>query len=240
MHHAESRRRFFGRLLPILGAALALGVVAFYVTRAVHPHTALPHPVPVASSAPPRDAVDPTPSATVAFGPPASARPDPPRLPPTTMLRPPAPKTVERAVVVESVRPPFGVLYAIDGASAGEASSGLRILLDGKAHQLTFTCKQDTCEPFVQAINPGDDGVTIAVDLAVRPATLIVDGDPSARYGVEEYPSIDVRVGIPVKLQVQHAMVVHVIERPSGRKASAMLKPGKEAHAAFSQDEGGQ
>ena len=54
------------------------------------------------------------------------------------------------------LRPPFGVLYAIDGVDSGKASTGLRIVLDGKAHQLVFTCMNDACEPVTKAVEAGD------------------------------------------------------------------------------------
>jgi serine/threonine-protein kinase len=240
MHRTEARRRLVRRLAPIALATLSLGVAAFFATRALRPRVD-PRPAASASvSAVASSSASPSASAPVAFGPPASAKADRPAPVPAPLpVRPPPPqKAVERAVVVGNLRPQFGVLYAIDGDAAGRASAGLRIVLDGKAHQLTFTCMNDACEPVTKAIAAGDDPeTTIDIELSVRPALLVVDGNPAMTYGIEELPSVVVRMGVPVRVPVPRGnYVIHVIERPSGRRVSVTLDPGKERHAAFAAD----
>ncbi len=235
MHRAESKRRLARKIAPLVAAALGLGTSAFFVTGAVR-HARAPSgpaapPEPSASSV-----AAPRPEAVVTAPLPAakSAAPAPAPVPPVRAT----PKPVERAVVIGSVRPQFGVLVSVDDGPPSNASSGLRLTLDGKAHVLRFTCMNDVCEPVTKPIDAGDaPETTIAVALSVKPATLVVDGDPALTYGIEEFPSVTLRAGVPASVPVPRGnFIIYVVERPSGRRVSATLDPGKEHHAAFAGD----
>jgi hypothetical protein len=143
-------------------------------------------------------------------------------------------RPIERKVSLSAVRPPFGVLAAVDGAPVGEAHEGSTFILDGKAHELRFTCVRDQCEPQVRPIAAGEEGESLAVTMTIKPATVVIDGDPALSYGLEEFPSIAVRMGVPVAVPVPHGnYAVHVVERPSGRRETLSLDPGREARLTF-------
>ncbi len=130
---------------------------------------------------------------------------------------------------------------AIDGTPQGEAHEGLSFTIDGKPHELRFTCMKDECEPLAKAIPAGDESsagvaspVSFPVTLAIKPANVVVDGDPTLVYGIEEFPAVAIRVGVPVAVPVPHGnYAVHVIERTSGRRVPSRLDPGREVHVAF-------
>ncbi len=62
----------------------------------------------------------------------------------------------------------------------------------------------------------------------------MVDGDPSLVYGIEEFPAVAVRVGVPAAVPVPHGnYMVHVVERPSGRRTRRGSIRGARSHVAF-------
>ena len=234
MHRARSTRRLVRRIAPIVLVALGLCAAAFFVTGAVRRRivaregTRAPIASASAAASSPRD---PLPDPPLPAQP--SVSPVPPPAPPPVVRAPPRP--IERVVIVSSVRPQFGVLVSIDDGPPSNASSGLRLALDGRAHSLRFTCMNDMCEPVPRTIEPGDaPETTIGVALSVKPATLVVEGDPSMVYGIEEFPSVTLRTGVPASVPVPRGnFIIYVVERPSGRRISATLDPGREYHAVF-------
>jgi hypothetical protein len=142
---------------------------------------------------------------------------------------------VKRTLSLVSVTPPNGVLVALDGAALGEATQGLEIPVDDKAHELRFSCRGDECEPWSRAVPAGQEpSVAIDVKLTLKPATLIVDGDPLLGYGIMEQPSLRVVPGAPVTVRLPHASyMITVTERPSGRSKHVVLSPGKQQHIDF-------
>jgi serine/threonine-protein kinase len=233
MHRAESRRRIVRRAAPIALAAVGLGVSAFFITRAIRTRDVGTSTAPSAALSAPSAAPPPAPAITIP--PPAPTRSAAPPPAPGPVTRPPPAKPVERDVILGSVRPQFGVLVAVDDGEPSNALSGLRLTVDGKAHVLHFKCRQDMCEPITKTVEAGDaPEVTIAVAMNVRPAMLVIEGDPALSYGVEEFPSVTLRVGVPASIPVTRGnFVVHVVERPSGRRVSVSLDPGKERKAVF-------
>jgi hypothetical protein len=231
MHRSRAARDFALRTVPLVLVSLALGAGAFFATKAIR-HRLATAPATTASVATSPSA---TPSASTA------AAKTLPVLVPSVMPVPfvprwiaPPPKAVERKVTLELQRPLFGVLVAVDGASIGEAHTGQAVVLDGKPHDLRFTCKEDECDPWTKSIAAGDDPqIPVAVSLNIKAAAIVVDGDPTLSYGLEEFPSIPIRVGVPASVRVEGSYVVHVVERPSGRRLPGKLNPGKETHVAF-------
>jgi serine/threonine-protein kinase len=231
MHRSRAVRDFLVRAVPLLFVSAALCAAAFFGTRAVR------HRLAQAPSAVPSAAPAPSPSASAP--PPVMPPPAPTRLAsplPMPHFALPAPKAVERSVTLELQRPPFGVLVAVDGASLGEAHTGQIVLLDGKPHELRFTCMEEgVCEPGTKVIPAGEEPqIPVTVSLNIKPAAIVVDGDPGQNYGLEEFPGIPVRVGFPTSVHLEHNVVVHVVERPSGRRVTGRLSPGKETHVTFS------
>jgi serine/threonine-protein kinase len=232
MHRARASRALALRILPLLLVSAALGTTAFYVTRIFKPH-----PPPSGSAVVPGSgapSVSATalalPSAAPSASASARARSIAAPLPP----QPRQVKPIERSVVIGATRPPFGVLFAIDGVPQGEAHEGLSFTLDGRAHDLRFTCMKDECEPLVRTVPAGEEPLSLPVSLTIKPARAVVDGDVNLVYGIEEFPAVAVRVAVPVPVPVPHGnYAVHVIERTSGRRITCRLDPGREVHCAF-------
>ncbi|HEY2515641.1 MAG TPA: serine/threonine-protein kinase [Polyangiaceae bacterium] len=234
MHRERAWKTLALRLLSLILVSLTLGTGAFFLTRVVRDRVTRRDPRPGASAltspAPlptggPAEPLGAVPNSATAS--PSSRRPAVP------VVRPPA-RNVERKITLESVRPPFGVLVAIDGAPNGEAHDGSTFVLDGRAHELRFTCVKDQCAPQARPIAPGEEPEAMAIVMAIKAATVFIDGDPALQYGIEEFPSIAVRVGVPTAVPVPHGnYAVHVVERPSGRRETLSLDPGREARLAF-------
>jgi serine/threonine-protein kinase len=235
MHRERRSRDFAKRLVPVVLVSAALGTGAFFVTRALKHRSptpggpvlgsVLPVARPSASPSPPA----PAPSSSVAVVHPRVIAPPP---------IPHPPKPVERKVTIGATHPSFGLLLAIDGVPQGEAHEGLALTLDGRAHDLTFSCKENECVPLTKNLPAGDDAqISLPVHLNVKPASLVVDGNAALDYGLEEFPSIPVRVGVAVPIPIPYGnYAVHVVERTSGRRVTGTLKPGREVHVSFAQD----
>jgi serine/threonine protein kinase len=235
MHRARASRDLALRILPLVLVSAALGTGAFFATRALKPR----HPLLAASITVPSGG-GPLASSPLVSGPSdrPSDRPAPASSRPRSVAQPvpPPTKAVARKVTIAATHPPFGLLLAIDGVPQGEAREGLTLTLDARQpHDLRFTCMKDECEPLVKNIPAGDDTpLSFPVMLTIKPASLVVDGDPSLEYGIEEFPSVSVRVGVPVSVPVKHGnYAIHVVERTSGRRVSGTLNPGHDARVSF-------
>jgi tetratricopeptide (TPR) repeat protein len=200
MHRAELRARLMRRLAPAIFGALALGVLAFFVTRAVKPHPTTPtHPfdgaevtlvrpdpvvMPVVSSEPTATAPRAAPSVAV--------QPFVPRPPPS------AAAPVRRTITFAKIRPNAGVLVAVDGDAAAEAATGRSITVDTKPHALAFSCVEDLCEPQTRNVGVGETDESIEVELKIKPAKLMIVGDLTKSYSVVEKPNLTVHPGVVV------------------------------------------
>jgi len=227
---ARVSRDLARRIVPVIVVSAALATGTFYLGRALKGRRPPPAPSPsVIAADPPPSVAPPVPTPDPTVSPPRARS----IVAPLPQVRPPKP--VERTITIGATYPQFGVLMAIDGSPRGDAHEGLAITLDGKAHELRFTCMKDACDPLVKAIPAGDDAaISVPVRLTLKPASVLLEGDPSMVYGIEESPSTVVRVGVPVPVVVPHGNYeVHVIERTSGRKITWRLDPGREARIPF-------
>lgn len=246
MHRAEARMRFVRRAGPLLLGAVALGTGAFFVARALKgspPEVVIPGLPPAHTNvvtAEPKPSALPPPSALTAATP--SERPA------VTALgysRPPpvvdASTGKKRAVIISSLHPPHGVVMAIDGVRGAEPSPGLSVMLpDDKAHTLTFTCKDPTngnelCVPKTIQVPAGDAEQPVDVQLAILPAKLVVEGDPSRSYAIDEFPSITLASGVATEIPMRSgATTVHVYDRsdPEKRKVQS-LRAGQQHVVSF-------
>ena len=194
MHRDEARRRFVRKAAPLLLGSIALGVGTFFVTRALKaPPSSLLAPGQLALGKPTPSSVPPEPSSAPSLD--AAVE----HVLATPQVRPsggvPA-KTVKRVFTLATLRPPFGVHLLVDGVPAGDKEQGGIVLLDEKAHSLTFACNGDMCEPRTLAIAAGEKDDTLTVELRILPARLVVDGEPSHSYGIVEQPTITVTSGV--------------------------------------------
>jgi serine/threonine-protein kinase len=208
IQRSEARARLVRKAAPLVVGALVLGSGAYLVASAVKDQADdTPPSTPVktkpfatsaaakgTSSAPRKDGSRP--AASVATAAPASASASASRVPatPTVVPQPPS-KPAQRAVTFASLRPAFGVRMTIDGTPAPDPDANTTITLDDKAHTLVFSCVGDRCAPKTITIPPGDKPEVLTVELAILPAKLVVDGDPSHSYGIEELPGLTIASG---------------------------------------------
>ncbi len=240
MHRARASRDLVLRVLPVVLVSVALGTTAFYVTRAIKRRPIAGAPSPSAQGSQGRGEASVSLSAfppALTAAPPVSASAHPRSI--AAPLPPRPARAVERKIVLGPTRPPFGVLVAIDGVPQGEAHEGLALTVDGKAHDLTFTCMKDECVPLVKSVPAGDEGspsyasiASFPVTLTIKPATVIVDADPSLVYGFEEFPAVEVRVGVPVHVtrsRTETTTFTSWNECPAGASRPASTPGGRSA-----------
>ena len=211
MHRADARARFIKRSVPVLLGTVAAILLAFGVGRWIRGRPVTPTDR-VGST--PTD-VGPSPtlaistSVGVASTPSASSSAPAVATSPTsvhTTLAPasaPAPTPTLRTLTFVGVRPPAGVTMAVDDEAPIGIAPGSTVQLDSKEHTLRFACVKDVCDPDVRAVHAGKTDDSMAVDLKIKPATLLVDGDPNGNYGIEDFPSIVIKPGVPVSLPVR-------------------------------------
>ena len=243
LQRADARRRFLRQVAPIVLATLVLGAMAFYATQYVTARREQIRRDRLAASLDAGTAVAVTsasPSATVA--PVTSTTPSGHTIAPMPGGRPVAPivKVGTRDVVFQAVRPPRGVLVAVDGEEPLPVEEGKTVTLDTRAHTLQFTCQKDTdgssvCEPKQRTIEAGDKAERVDVRLTIKSALLRVDGDPKRTYGIREYPGLRVVVGdvTVVPLSESALMVVHVVERETDNTQGATLRAGRQSSVSF-------
>ena len=234
MHRADGRRRMVKRVAPPILGAVALGAIAFVVTRYAHKtpiaDTSLGNPLP-----PPSLTAVGTSPVDTASAPTASARPS--ASVPVVLMPIVKPLLVrsnlKRTVTIGTLRPEFGVQIAVDGAPAADAQRGYHLTLDGEKHVLTFTCKADACAPYEKVFAVGDKDETIDVAMKILPATLTIkNAESGSSYRIVEEPTVAISAGVPATIPMDSARrVVHVVEYPSQRTATGRLQAGKEASA---------
>ncbi len=192
MHRAEARARMMRKVLPGVVGALALGVLAFFLTSAFKTH-------PITSGDPPIHVVRPDPSIVpvVRVEPPPSTPPSATiAIPlPTTIVKPaastPSPSSARRTITLLKIRPVAGVLVAVDGDPATEASSGKTITLDTKPHALVFSCIEDLCKPQTRNVGVGEADENVEIELKIKPARLTIVGDPNKTFVITELPQLN-------------------------------------------------
>ena len=207
MHRADARARFVRRSVPVLLVTVAAILLAFGVGRWIRGR---PVPAPVATTA----VVGLNPTASASTGSPASAPSASSSAPavattPTslhTTLVPasaPAPTPTLRTLTFVAVRPPAGVTVAVDDEAPIGIAPGSTVQLDPREHTLRFGCVKDVCDQDVRAVHAGKTDDSMAIELKIKPATLLVDGDPNGNYGIEDFPSIVIKPGVPVSIPVR-------------------------------------
>jgi len=240
MHRSEERRRLMKRLAPVVLCAVACGAIAFFAVRAYRAPVVVEEvPVPSASAsvspeAPLASAIAadpegaPSSSAVRVVGRPPVA--NPPSLSRSGTAKPVA----TRDIVFRSFMPQFGIRVSVDGEPATEAEVGGHVTVDTQRHVLTFTCAQDACEPKQRVVAAAEANDELEVTLAIKAASLVVQGDAHASYTIQEQPTVMLRAGIQsrVPMNVSRA-TVHVVELPSGRTEPVTLSAGQQSEVVF-------
>jgi serine/threonine-protein kinase len=150
--------------------------------------------------------------------------------PPPPRMREGDPNGIERTLTLD-LQPSVGVTVAIDTGPPLDVHSGATLTLDGLAHALTFTCP--VCEPMNVSLRASDKSETLHVVVPVRPATLVIAGEPESAYQIVEMPEIAVRAGnntIPV-LSMFRVVTVRQIETHEERRIR--VKAGDVARVSF-------
>jgi serine/threonine-protein kinase len=232
----ESSRRVLRRGVPLLIGTLGCGALGFWGSRAIvkPPRTEAP---PSAASGVPIvrptvvPAVVPPTSISAAV---AAPRPAPPVVKPT-----PAPvavpKPAERSLVFRSLRPAYGVTLTLDNEPVARPSAGMKLTVTRDAHTLKLTCDKDACEPDVRTIAAGEEDEVLDVALAIRAATLVVDGEDNERFQLREEPTIVFGPREVVRVPMKGAITtMHVVDLSSpDRVEEVKLSAGKQSRVTF-------
>ncbi len=183
MNRSRARRDSLRKGIPYAIAGLALLGVGIGVRSSLHPRLqTATDAADLPMSPPPATAVVPTVIATPLALPPeaASARTlAHPQVGPRVVT---PPKPTLRELRFSEVSPPYGALVSIDGAKALDVTPAKPLSLDEKAHTLTFTCMSDLCTPEDRKVEPGSGPVSLPVHLKIKPALLVIHGNPGADY----------------------------------------------------------
>ncbi|MCL2777700.1 MAG: serine/threonine protein kinase [Polyangiaceae bacterium] len=251
MHRAEARARWVRRALPFVFGVVLLGVSALFVARALRagplPPTAVKttdHAVHSPSALPSHGEANAESSASEANEAlPTPSGPTPPAIPALHRRGAVSAAAVaakgKHRLLFRSVQPPAGVWASLDGAQAFEVTSGLSVNISNERHTLTLSCKNpfsesDLCEVDVRAIEPSEIDQTIFVRLKILPATLIVNGDVTHSYRVEQWPSMKIFAGQPASIPMRTGSDrVTVVDNTDNTKRDVKLEAGVQATVSF-------
>lgn len=239
LRRGESASQFIRRRVLPAAAILGFGVGAFFVARSFRPTlvvtpvpTTTPLPIAVSTARPTVAAigVEPTaePVSTVAVRPPASAAISAGTVPTTPVA------AKKRQVRIVALRPLGGVKVSVDGDAAREVVAGQAFELDERAHEFAFSCVEDMCDPARRTVTASDHDESLSVDMRIKPATIIVSGDPTRSYTVKEHPG---RFRIETKVTMSRgAERVTIVELETGQTRFATLRAGAQTNVSFSDD----
>jgi serine/threonine-protein kinase len=233
MRRSEERARMIRRWAPIVLVMLGVVGITFFVAKALrHPKVEpivdlKPSASAIASELPSASAIAsasaPAPSASVGL--------------PRIVAHPSATAPTNHTLSITHLMPPQGVMLALDEAPAARVQLNDTFPLDtSKEHTLVFTCAQDLCVPERRTIPAGTKDESVSVDLKIRPAILVVDGDPTKQYVIVEFPQINVQASQPVNVPSLSGADFDVtvkegILAPNGKTVT--LHPGQTSTVSF-------
>lgn len=246
MHRAEARMRLVKRIVPLVAAAALLGTSAFFVARAFKAHPVPPIPTPTGSASLASASTPRVPPSASGF---ASANVEPPpadpkRAPPpintnlpfivaTPSVASSGGKPRSRNVTLSLVRP-FGVMVAVDEGGPREATTGQVLALDDKGHRLRFTCKEDRCEPRTINVVAGANDEAHEITLSMHPARLVVEGDPSHTYGIQQITNVTLTVGVETEIPMADGeRNLTVYDKLGDSKREVQVKAAKKTVVTF-------
>lgn len=236
--------RFVRRVGPLLLGVIGLGTGAYFVARTLKGTPAVVTPVPSESpsavaSAPPSAARS---TAPVVSAPPSAVPTTPKIIATVGVVRadagggPAAANGKKRSVSVASLRPANGVFVSVDGAPPRETSQDVSFSLDEKSHALTFTCLRDLCDPRTYDVPAGDKDVPLDVALHIHPGKLLVEGDPTHSYGIDELPTVTVVPGVAatIPMMTDGRRVITVFDRADpSKKQTVAVSAGQQKLVSF-------
>jgi serine/threonine-protein kinase len=237
MNRAEARARNLKRAATALVLAVGLGGLAFGVGKLLHRPAVTQDPeatsgAAIVPSTPPSvvASTDPTASVT-ASATTTAAHP----LPSFTVgaVRDAAPvKAAERTLALD-LFPPMGMTMTVDGASPRDVRTGDTVTVNGDVHTLAFSCADDLCEARSIPVVAGDKDLPIVAHLKIRPATLLIKGDPADNYQIASRPEVHLVAGTNTVPMQRTSERVTVKQLETGSTQAATLIPGKSATVAF-------
>jgi serine/threonine-protein kinase len=147
---------------------------------------------------------------------------------------------VERAITLTVTGDVVVFKVAVDGREPEDKTTGDTIRVDEREHTVLFSCAldpethQELCDPQTRKISAGKSDDALSISLHSKPATLIVTGDPAASFGLEDYPQMVIRPGVPIKVDVPKYRYVMLYDRSNpSRKQKVDLKPGQQQSVKF-------
>ena len=245
MQRDEARARMLRRAGPLALATVVVGVAAFYLTQTLK-HRSQPTGLET-PSATVADSASVAASASVT----ASASGAASVTTPATISRtvPITPSVIVPVIatnnsgaitdrkVTLTLTPPAGVTVQIDGKEPQSVASGDALTLDSREHTLRFGCVKDACEPQSKPIAAGKGNEAVSVELRIKDATVVVEAsDPNTTYGIEEYPTMLIKPGTPVRISVRgySGNWITVLDRANpSRKQKVDLRPGQQTKLVF-------
>ena len=241
MQRDAARARMLRRALPLALATIAAMAFAYFLTQSLKQHRAQS----IAQNDPSATASQPV-VASVFVAAPASVSATAPIIVPVVStstsvvaVGSTAAPHAERTITLASVTPAT-VNVSVDGKDPEPKSSGDVLKLDDHEHTLRFTCAGDACDATTKKIAPGKKDDAISVELHVKDATLIVTLDATVphgqnpTFGIEQYPALVVKPGVPVPVTVPPARYITVIDRNNpSRTTKVDLRPGQSTTVPF-------
>jgi hypothetical protein len=140
------------------------------------------------------------------------------------------------SIVLTRIVPPQGVMMALDDGPPARVQSGDSVTVDtAKEHVVVFTCAQNLCVPERRSVPAGTKEESLSVELRIRPAILVVKGDPTKEYVIVEQPQISVQVGQGVNVPASSGadFDVTVKEVLSDKAKTVTLHPGQTSTVSF-------
>jgi hypothetical protein len=119
----------------------------------------------------------------------------------------------------------MGVSVSVDGETPRNVSTGDALKLDGKAHALAFAC--GVCTPVQREVPAGDKDDTIMVVVPIKPAILVVQGDPAMHYQIVEHPEVAVRAGSSTVALRSSFERVTIKQMETGKTVPVRLEAGQ-------------
>lgn len=241
MQRSEARARLVRRVAPLVLGAAVLGVSAYFVAKAFRSHhedppnavQVLKPPASLAATSASTARITPSADTISSLRSASTAPPVPTRTVATPSVMPSV-RPSQRTVTFTTLRPAFGVRMTIDGTPAADPDAHKSFSLDDKAHTLVFTCAEDLCVPKTMTIAAGDKDEKLAVELSIASAKLVVEGDPSHSYGIEEFPGLTISAGEETEVPMSAGnKLVTVFDRIDSKKQSIQLRAGKHVTVSF-------
>ena len=244
MHRAEARARMIKRVAPLVLGGVVACLIAFGLAKWLRargndvgpdlsPSASTSAVASTSASVPPIASVVPSASSSVnvVASTPTSVK---------TVVVPnggadAARPTISRTLKFASVSPQSITVIVDDGEPHPiDDMVNDSLPIDGRAHHLRFQCANNACESKEVDVAEGRDDVSLPVALKFKAALLLVDGKPDGNYGINENPTIVVKLGTPVSIPMNNGTEwVTVEDRNHDLSKKVKLTAGQQTRVEF-------